>query len=341
MKAKPKLSVFWAASCGGCEIAVTNLHERILDVDANFDLVFCPCLLDTKKKDVEALKDGSIAVTLFNGAIRNEENEEMAHLLRRKSAVLVAFGSCAVNGSIPALSNLHSREDHLRAIYGDNPTIDNPDSIVPREEVRVREGTLRLPRFDGRVRTLAQVVDVDYSFPGCPPESHQIWGVIDLLIKNGPLPPKGSVIGAGRKTVCDECSKKRSDKRIKRLYRTWEIIPDKETCLLEQGLLCMGVATRDGCGAVCPQVQMPCAGCYGPPEGVRDQGAKMASALGSMLDIEPLKKLPESDIDARVDAVLDAIPDYAGTFYKFSLAGSMLQRAVRADERGGREHDLD
>ncbi len=47
----------------------------------------------------------------------------------------------------------------------------------------------------------------------------------------------------------------------------------------------MGIATRDGCGAPCPEASMPCTGCYGPPEGISDQGAKMVSALSSILDL--------------------------------------------------------
>jgi len=326
MAGKPKLSVYWAASCGGCEISVVNLHEKLLDVDASFDFVFCPCLLDTKKRDVEAMGDGEIAVTLFNGAIRTDENLEMAHLMRRKSQVLVAYGSCAAKGCIPALSNLQDREAHFRSIYLDNPSIDNPGAVLPTEEVEVPEGTLRLPRFFDRVQSLQQVVEVDYVIPGCPPEPHQLWNVIEALTSGAPLPPKGSVLGAGHSAVCDECKRKRVDKKITRFFRTWEIVPDPEACLLDQGLICMGIATRDGCGALCPQANMPCIGCYGPPEGVYDQGAKMAAALGSMIDIAPLKKLPEGEIPGSVDAVLDAIPDLAGTFYKFSLAASLLSR---------------
>src|SRR5579862_5520025 len=104
MSPKPKLSIYWASSCGGCEVAVVNLHEMILDIDSYFDFVFCPCLLDAKRKDVEAMADRSIAITLFNGAIRTEENEEMAHLLRRKSQLLIAYGACSSHGGIPALS---------------------------------------------------------------------------------------------------------------------------------------------------------------------------------------------------------------------------------------------
>ena len=52
MPDKPKIAMYWAASCGGCEISLANLHQNILAVDAAFDLVFCPCLVDGKKKEV-------------------------------------------------------------------------------------------------------------------------------------------------------------------------------------------------------------------------------------------------------------------------------------------------
>ena len=81
-------------------------------------------------------------------------------------------------------------------------------------------------------------------------------------------------------TVCDECPRKRNEKKIKKFYRTWQIIPDEETCLLEQGLLCCGIATRAGCGALCPQVNSPCIGCHGPNDGVADYGARLMSARG-------------------------------------------------------------
>ncbi len=102
---KPRFAMYWAASCGGCEIATLNTYEKILDVDANFDVVFWPVAMDAKYKDVEAMPDGSITLALFNGGIRNHENEEMAHLMRRKSKILVAFGSCACEGCIPGLAN--------------------------------------------------------------------------------------------------------------------------------------------------------------------------------------------------------------------------------------------
>ncbi|BCB95205.1 F420-non-reducing hydrogenase subunit G [Dissulfurispira thermophila] len=333
MLEKPKLSLYWAASCGGCEIAVTNLNEKILDVDANFDFMFCPCLLDTKYKDIEAMPDKSILITLFNGAIRTKENEEIAHLLRKKSRILIAFGSCSYEGCIPGLANLHTKEDILKTVYFDNPSIDNPSKIIPQPETNMPEGVLHIPDFYEDVKTLAQVTDVDYFIPGCPPEPEQIWNVISAVVEilktGAALPSKGAVLGAGKSSVCDECERKKEDKKIKAFKRTYEFIPDKEQCLLEQGIICMGIATRDGCGALCPKVNMPCTGCYGPPEGVFDQGAKMVAALGSIIDIGEVKGLSEDEINKRIDAIIDTIPDFAGTFYKYSLPGSILKGRVR------------
>jgi F420-non-reducing hydrogenase small subunit len=337
MPGRPKLAVYWSASCGGCEIAVANLHEHILDVATQFDFMFCPCLLDTKRSDIEALADGSITATLFNGAIRTDENREMAHLLRRKSKLLVAMGACSATGGIPALSNLCTRKQTLNAVYLDNPSVDNPQRITPREETKVAEGTLRLPRLFDRVLSLAEVVSVDYTIPGCPPESDQVWNVIQVLInaltKGAPLPPAGAIVGAGNSSVCDECARKRTDKRVGAFRRVWEFVPDPEACLLEQGLVCMGVATRSGCGGLCPAVNMPCIGCYGPPAGVIDQGAKMAATLGSIIDIAPIRDLrAKRDIYARVDAIVAGVPDLAGTAGKFGLAGKHWGTDVKQDD---------
>jgi F420-non-reducing hydrogenase small subunit len=318
--------MYWASSCGGCEISLVNIHEHLLDVAAHFDFVFCPCLLDTKTRDIEAMADGEMLITFFNGALRTSENVEMAHLLRRKSQLLIAYGSCASEGCIPALANLSSKQSLFDTVYGPGPSIDNPAHVVPAPETPIPEGTpLRLPVFNDRVQTLAQAVDVDYVIPGCPPESHQVWAVIEHVIQGKPLPAKGSVLGAGDKTVCDECKRVKQEKKVTRFYRTYEIIPDPEQCLLEQGLVCMGIATRSGCGGLCPDVNMPCIGCYGPAAGVKDQGARMIGALGAIIDVKPMTEMGEGRLAAHLAHVLDGIPDLAGTLYKFSMAGSLLQ----------------
>jgi F420-non-reducing hydrogenase small subunit len=325
MAKKPKLALYWASSCGGCEIAVLAVHEAILDVAAAFDIVFWPCAMDFKVADVAALKDGEIDVCLFNGAIRNDENEHMAHLLRRKSKVLVAFGSCSTEGCMPGLANFFDREKMMQFIYHDSPSTDNPEGVEPQLSTTVPEGELKLPAFWNTVRTLDQVVPVEYYLPGCPPEAKWVAAAVEAIVKNE-LPPPGSVIGLNV-AVCDECPRERHEKTIKRFYRPQEIIPDPNLCLLEQGLFCAGIATRAGCGALCPQVNMGCRGCYGPVEGVGDGGARLISAIASVIDA----KTPEE-----IDAALDTLPDPAGYFYRFSLAHSLLHRVRLAKMDGQR-----
>lgn len=333
---KPKLAMYWASSCGGCEISVLNIHEKILDVDAVFDVVFFPCIADFKVHHVEDYPDGYIDVCLFNGAIRNSENEEMAHLLRQKSKILVAYGSCAYTGSIPALSNLTTKEATLNTVYLDNPSIDNPGNVLPTSETDVEEGTLEIPLFYNTVKSLDQVVPVDYYLPGCPPEPPMIWAVLEVIVNaltaGGPLPPAGSVIGAKDVAVCEECPMEKQEKTIERFYRPYEVIPEPGVCLLEQGLVCMGIATRGGCGALCPQVGMGCRGCYGPLPGVEDQGARMLTAIASVLDIgKPGES--EHEIENRINQALDTVADPAGTFYRFSMAHSVLRR-IRVNGNG-------
>jgi F420-non-reducing hydrogenase small subunit len=322
---KPKLALYWAASCGGCEIAVLAIQEKILDVAADFDIVLWPCVMDFKKQDIEALADGEIDVCLFNGAIRTSENEEWAHLLRRKSRALVAYGSCAIEGGIPGLANFSDRQKMMQFIYHDAPGIDNPAGVEPQTLTLIDEGELSLPEFWTTVQTLDQVVPVDYYLPGCPPEAKWTTAALEAIL-SGQLPAPGSVIGMDV-TVCDECTRTRSEKSIKRFYRPYEIIPDPNICLLEQGLFCAGIATRAGCGALCPLVNMGCRGCYGPSEGVVDFGARLISALASVLDAET----PEA-----IDAILDTLPDPAGYFYRFGLAGSLMRRSRLAQDNGNR-----
>lgn len=318
---KPKLALYWASSCGGCEISVLALHEKILDVAEAFDIVFWPCAMDFKVEDVEKLDDGEIDVCLFNGAIRNDENAHMAHLLRKKSKIMVAYGSCSYEGCIPGLANFTSRDHMMQYIYHDSPSTDNPEGVEPQPDWSFPEGEANLPKFWNTVKSLDQVVKVEYYLPGCPPEAEWtatlVNAAVAALAGEGELPPPGSVIG-NASSVCDECPRERHEKKITRFYRPYELEEvDPDLCLLEQGLFCAGIATRSGCGALCPQVNMGCRGCYGPNEGVEDMGARLITGIASVLDAQT---------DEEVDAILDTLPDPAGYFYRFNLAHSKLHR---------------
>jgi F420-non-reducing hydrogenase small subunit len=139
-----------------------------------------------------------------------------------------------------------------------------------------------------------------------------------LAIVQGHLPAKGSVLGAYDHALCEDCPRTKDVKKIARFYRPWEIIADPDSCLLEQGILCCGPATRSGCGVRCPKSGIPCRGCYGPAPGVVDQGAKLASAIASVID---------SKDPGEIAAILDGLPDFTSYAYRYGVASSLLQRS--------------
>ena len=311
-KEKLKIAFYWAASCGGCEVAVLDVNEKILDIVAAADIVFWPVAIDIKYKDVEAMPDKSIDACFFNGAIRTSENEKMAKLLRQKSKILVAFGSCACDGCVTGLANLWDRKTVFERAYLETPSTVNPESVTPKTNVKVKEGELELPEFYDTVKTLPQTVDVDYTISGCPPPIPCIISMFTAFI-SGNLPPKGSSF-LPNKSVCDECPREKKNREISEIKRIYEIDDDGKTCFWDQGVICMGPATRAGCDAQCPKVNMPCTGCGGPGPRVIDQGAAAISALASI---------------ATTPEVVKQVVDPIGTFYKYSLANSILRRKVK------------
>ena len=325
---KLKVAIYWAAACGGCDIAIVELGKHLLDVDAIAEIALWPAAMDHNYADVEALPDGAIDLCLFNGAVRTSEQEHLAKLLRRKSKIMIAFGSCAHEGCIPALANLKKREDILSRVYRETPSTANPDSVIPQPVTLVPEGEVPLPAFLEEVDTLAQTVEVDYFVPGCPPSAHQVWNVLQAVVQ-GQLPMKGSTVGVYEKTVCDQCPRVRLNTKVKAFHRPHLIVPDPERCFLEQGIICAGPATHAGCNKpgeppLCISAGMPCRGCYGPPEGVADQGAKLLSAVASIID---------SEDEAEIQQILEGVVDPVGTFYRFSLSDSLLRQVAGHKEK--------
>lgn len=322
---KPKIAFYWCASCGGCEETVVDLAEEILGVVEAVDIVLWPCAMDFKKSDLEALPDGGITATFLNGAIRSNEQEEMARLLRRKSRHLIAYGACAQLGGIPGLANQFSREDLLRFVYEEAPTLENGARSRPAQEFKSNGHSLSLPTLHQVVRTLDQVVDVDYYLPGCPPTPKLTQAAVTALL-SGQLPPKGSVL-APDVALCEQCPRKGTkpaDLSFAAFHRPHLVQLDPEKCFLAQGVVCMGAATRGGCEAACIGGNMPCSGCFGPTSRVRDQGAKALSALCANVAAKEEPAIAE---------ILSGIPDPVGTFYRYGLPKSLLRRGVARPEK--------
>ncbi|MFW9936794.1 MAG: hypothetical protein ACFFD5_04050 [Candidatus Thorarchaeota archaeon] len=134
-----------------------------------------------------------------------------------------------------------------------------------------------------------------------------IVGSILFLLKNDPHFKFSS------KTVCSHCNRDVVDKVPTELKRDYEGLPSMDKCFLEEGYICLGPVTQAGCGTICPnKANAPCLGCYGPPVGVKDQGARFISTLGSLC----------ADRDPK--EVMKIIKDPAGLFNRFTLADSTL-----------------
>jgi len=335
---KIKLALYWAAACGGCDVSILDSDEKVLNIGDMADIVMWPVAADGKEHDIEEMEDGSITVSIINGAVRSSENEHMVKLLRKKSALVVAYGTCACFGGTPALANLVAggKDEILDYVYKQTPSSaafceaypEKPH--VPQSEIQVPEGTLTLPTLHNTVKSLDQVIDVDYFVPGCPPTQETIEGLLDAVVNfvyNGvALPPKGTMIGVTKKTLCEECPRTKENRRMDKILEPYQVDVDPDLCLMDQGILCLGAATVGGCGAKCTRAGQPCRGCYGPTDAVSEQGASVFTAVASLfpiIDEDPICK------EDKIIDIMSSIKDPLGYFYAFTMSKSLIRRSVK------------
>ena len=339
---KIKLAIYWAAGCGGCDVSLLDSDERILTIADMADIVMWPIAADGKEHDIASMKDGEITVSIINGAVRNTENEHMVKLLRKKSAIVVSYGTCACFGGSPALANLvpGGKNEILDYVYKKTATMkDFQDKqkapVIPQTSVKTADGVITIPELYDVVKSLDQVIDVDYTIPGCPPTQESLRqllaAVAAFVYKGVALPPKGTMVGVTAKTLCEECPRKKEMRRITKIVEPHEINVDPELCLMDQGILCLGPATVGGCGAKCTRAAQPCRGCYGPTERVTELGASMFTAIASLFPV--LDKDPTCGEDEIID-IMSSIKDPLGYFYAFTMSKSLIKRSV-VEKKGG------
>ncbi len=267
----------WLHCCSGCEMAILNTGEKLLSLLADLDFVHIPLLLDHKYYgqcgENSDLNIPEADVGIISGAIANEEQLEIAQEMRRKCKMLIALGTCATHGGIPALMNSWGNEKGLSAVYKTDTTdsCDFPDQ--------------GLPQLLDRVYALDEKVKVDYNMAGCPPNPELIHSCLQALIA-------GQEFKFSGRSVCDSCPTKRKGKgdvmELRRFLVNVDFEPnaplDEMRCLLEQGFLCMGPVTVDGCAQDgvpgCISARVPCRGCFGP---VRKDGNQLLDMMNALI----------------------------------------------------------
>ena len=276
-----KISSDWLNACSGCEIAIVDMGERLLQVLELAQFVHIPVLMDHKYYG-QTGQGGHLTlpeadIGILSGGIRNEEHLEVAREMRRKSKVVIALGTCATHGGIPSLVNAYTNEELLSRYYGTEST--DPPAAYPEDGVP--------PLLDG-CYALDEKIEVDIYLPGCPPHPDQVFNALSAYLE-GRMPELAG------KSVCDTCPTNREGKgKVKQLrrflqapqYRSPDAPLDEMRCFLEQGILCMGPVTRAGCGGDsvtprCISARVPCRGCYGPVRHDGNQRLDMLNALAS------------------------------------------------------------
>lgn len=318
-KSKKSFAVFAASGCRSCEQAILDIHYQVQSLSRWADIVFWPYVLGSGEEALKTLN--TIDVCFFTGAVQTRDEQQAALTLREKADVLVACGACAAFGGMPGLVNLN------------NQLAPSVEADLPSEKEKPSHRIPKLPKLQPRVSALGQIVPIDYVIPGCQPTQSLLWSGIQALvcgpqsasklsftvsrlptaaaqaISAGILPPKGFCF-SGEKAVCASCSRRKEEKKFKTVLRPYEKYEEADRCLLEQGLICLGISTREGCGGICTGVGQPCRGCFGKPEEVYDPGAKMVSAISSTFDSKE-----KTDIEDMVEA----FKDLSGTFYRYTM----------------------
>lgn len=325
MADKVKVGFLLLGGCAGCEMAVVDLSEGLVDALEHIEVAFwAPTAADVKYNDLENMEDGAIDVAFIDGMIRLDEHIHMANVMRKKAKTLIAFGVCAALGGTAGMSSLHTKEELFEKAFNNTPTTDNPDGVFPSPECVVDgKYDLTLPAYEDKVRTLDQIVDVDYYIGGCPPHHSHVGAAIGALL-SGNMPPKGSYITNG-KAVCDVCDRNPAAKDdvnehrmlVTQVKRTVDGTPDPEICLLQQGYMCFGPITQGDCGGSCLNVNIPCRGCGGPMPGVDDFGAQALSSIGSILKDEDATK-----------QLMEKYPNLAKFFYRYALPSGTLPKRM-------------
>ncbi len=269
----------WLHSCSGCEIAILNTGEGLLELLKQIDLVHIPVLMDNKyygqMGDGTELTIPEAEVGLVSGGVANEEHLEVLLEMRKKCKILIALGTCATHGGLPALLNSWGMEDGMVDYYSTATTeaCEVPTDVVPAP-------------LD-RVYALDEKVEIDMILPGCPPNPALIAEVLTALLE-------GRDPAIPTKSVCDTCPTRREGKggvsKVRRFLQNAQYNPeqpiDEMRCLLEQGLMCMGPVTAAGCASgrgapSCISARVPCRGCFGPVRREGNQMLDMMNALAS------------------------------------------------------------
>ncbi|MEW6553182.1 MAG: hypothetical protein AB1384_02715 [Actinomycetota bacterium] len=282
-----RVAIVSLSSCLGCQMVFLSLEEYLFTLINENNVIHAPFIMDSKEQPEAEL-------VLVEGAVRNGDDYRKAKAVREKAERVVAMGTCACHGGVQGLANTFSAERLMRRRYEAGASFDGEPQLIDR----------LLP--------LDSYIGVDAYLPGCPPPLGLFRTFLEFALA-GTLPSReGS-------SVCSECDVSGIPLPQPGPRRTTAGAPQAGKCLLEQGYLCMGPLTRDGCGANCvSELAIPCSGCRGPSNDVLCRGAVDPQG-------ETIRRLARAT-GKNPREVQEAIADPAHAFFRYCLAEPLLRR---------------
>ncbi len=288
---KVRLNTDWLCDCGGCHVAIVDLHEKILNVLEAVEIQKCPVLTD--------IKDYPEAdVGILTGSVRTEHDRHAAEEMRKKCKTIIAFGTCAVYGGLHGAGLAHTKEEIMDYVYKSTPT--TKTDFIPNTNIT---------DLEKMVVPIDEVIDVDLYLPGCPPHAHFIFESLSTLIEN-------REIKTGQETVCAGCSRVMTKTDTATIKGSLEGIPDDDICFLSQGYICLGSVTLDRCLAPCPNHGVMCTGCAGPTMQILSEpNHDIRTEVG-----DRMSRLTKID----KDVIVSHIEKSAKTHYAYAMATKMI-----------------
>jgi len=167
-----RLGVFKFASCDGCQLALLDCEDELLEVAAAVEIATFP---EATRADL----GGPYDIALVEGSITTADDAERIAEIRRQSSLLVTIGACATAGGIQALRNGADIDEFIRTVYAEPSFISTLPTSTP----------------------IADHVAVDLELRGCPIDKGQLLETISaLLTGRRPRLPTSS--------VCLECKER-------------------------------------------------------------------------------------------------------------------------------------
>ncbi len=288
---KVRLNTEWLCDCGGCHVALVDLHEKILTVLESIEILKCPVLTDQK-----GYPEAEIGIV--TGSVRTEHDRQAALEMRKSCKTIIAFGTCAVYGGLHGAGLAHSREEIMDHVYKNNPT--TKTDFIPDNSIS---------GLEKMVIPVDEVIDVDLYLPGCPPHAHFIFESLTALI-SGPKKTRSN------ETVCGGCNRVMKKTDVATIQDSSAVVADDDVCFLSQGHICLGSVTLDRCLAPCPNHGISCSGCAGPSmqvltEPTRDIRTEISERMSR------LTAIPYETIKAHLEKG-------AKTHYAYAMATKMI-----------------